>query len=197
MAVAQPPDPLLMSEIEYLEFDTGHEIKHEYVNGHVIAMTGASWNHNVINGNLQATLNTQLTDRDCAAVSNDMRLKVQSNSVSFRYPDTMVICGKPDFANNRTDIVTNPAVIVEVLSPTTALQDHNQKLDEYIQIPSVQHYVLISQHSAKVEVYTRQNDGTWIYAQAKGLAATVELMAINCTLRLAKLYEKVKFEQSD
>ena len=70
-------------------------------------------------------------------------------------PEPLVVCGAPDFADNRTDTVTNPTVIVEVLSPSTALKDHNEKLDETIQIDSVQHYVLISQHDPKVEVYTR------------------------------------------
>jgi Uma2 family endonuclease len=196
MAASQPtqPEPILMSEAEYLAFEEGNDIKHEYVDGSVYAMTGAAWNHNLINGNTQTALNSQLADQPCAVVSSDMRLKVDSKTVSFRYPDTMVICGEPDFADGRRDTVTNPTTILEVLSASTALTDHNTKLDEYIQIESVQHYVLISQHAAKVEVYTRQSQGEWLYTQVKGLDASIELRAIGCTLSLAKLYEKVRFE---
>ena len=96
---------------------------------------------------------------------------------------------------DRRDTVTNPTVIVEVLSASTALTDHNAKLDEYIQIESVQNYLLISQHEAKVEIYTRQSDGQWLYSQAKGLDARVKLASIDCTVSLSKVYEKVEFEQ--
>lgn len=200
MVAAQPPqpdDPRRMSEAEYLAFDAHSDVKHEYVAGVVYAMTGAGWNHNIINGNTQTTLNNQLAEEPCSVVSNDMRLKVQSDAVSFRYPDTMVVCGEPEFDGDRTDTLTNPVVIVEVLSPSTALKDHNEKLDEYIQIETLQHYVLISQHEAKVEVYTRQNAGQWLYIQAKGLDATVALPAVDCTLHLATLYAKVRFDRDE
>ena len=198
MAVARPhePDPRQMSESDYLAFEETSTIKHEYVNGEVYAMTGAGWNHNLINGNTQTTLNSQLADKPCGVVSSDMRLKVESKSVSFRYPDTMVICGEPEFADDRTDTITNPIVIVEVLSPSTALKDRNEKLQEYISVSSVQEYVLISQHEAKVEVYTRQQSGTWLYTPLNGLDASIELTSIDCTLALAKLYAKVNFERS-
>ncbi|MEL6526871.1 MAG: Uma2 family endonuclease, partial [Chloroflexota bacterium] len=148
--------------------------------------------HNIINGNTQTSLNSQLADKPCSVVSSDMRLKVESKSVSFRYPDTMVICGEPAFVDGRTDTISNPTVIVEVLSPSTALKDHNEILDEYIKIDSVQVYVLISQHEAKLEVYTRQTVGEWTYKPIRGLDATVELPSIGCTLALSKLYDKTR-----
>lgn len=198
MVAVQPEqqEPLLMTEAEYLAFEETSEIKHEYVAGQVYAMTGAGWNHNLINGNTQATLNIQLADKSCFVMSSDLRLKVTSKKVSFRYPDTMVICGEPDFVEKRRDTVKNPTIIIEVLSPSTALTDHNEKLDEYIKIESVQAYVLISQHEAKVEVYTRDTAEEWRYIQKKGLDAGVELDSIGCTLALSKIYEKVDFEQS-
>jgi len=195
-AQSSQPEPLAMSEVDYLAFEARSEIKHEFVDGKVYAMTGASWNHSVINSNVQGMLNSQLADKSCRAVSSDMRVKVQSKTVSFRYPDTIVVCGEPIFADNRTDTLTNPAVIVEVLSPSTVLIDRNEKLDEYIQIDSVQHYVLIAQHTAKVEVYSRQSDGQWLYTQAKDPDATVELASIGGTLRLATLYDGVQFNDS-
>lgn len=198
MVAAEPhkQEPSHMTEAEYFEFEEKSEIKHEYSNGKVYAMAGAGWNHNLINGNTQTSLNSQLADKASAVVSSDMRLKVDSKSVSFRYPDTMVICGDPSFVDNRFDTVSNPTVIIEVLSPSTALKDHNEKLDEYIKIETVQDYVLISQHEAKVELYTRQAAGKWTYTQYKGMDANLELPSIACRLALSKLYEKVNFEQS-
>lgn len=194
MVIAHPEEqePRLMSEAEYLEFEEKSDIKHEYKAGKIYAMAGAGWNHNIINGNTQTSLNSQLVGKPCSAVSSDMRLKVVSKSVSFHYPDTMVICGEPEFVEGRSDTISNPTVIVEVLSPSTALKDHNEKLDEYIKIASVQEYVLISQHEAKLEIYTRQTFGEWLYRPIRGLNASIELTSIGCTLALAKLYDKTR-----
>lgn len=194
MAMAQPhsseQEPLRMTETEYLAFEEKSDVKHEFVAGKVYAMAGADWNHNIINGNIQTSLNTQLVSDPCAVVSSDMRLKVASKSVSFRYPDTMVICDEPDFVEDRSDTISNPTIIIEVLSPSTALKDHNQKLDEYIKIDSLQDYILISQHQAKIEVYTRHISGKWLYSQVKGLTSTLELSSIGCTISLSQLYAK-------
>jgi len=170
--------------------------KHEFVDGKVYTMAGAGVNHNIVNGNTQTALNSQLVGKACIVVSSDMRLKVESKSVSFCYPDTMVICGEVQLADDRSDTISNPTVIIEILSPSTALIDHNDKLDEYIKIDSVEEYVIVSQHEAKVERFMRQKSGDWLYTQAKGLDASLELPSIDCTLALSKLYEKVNFEQN-
>lgn len=192
--VAPSSDPEYISEAEYLAFERESDIKHEYVNGRIYAMTGASWKHNVINASIVTTLNSQLANKNYIAVSNDMRLKVESDKVSFRYPDTLVICGKPDLLDNRNDTVLNPTVVIEVLSPSTALKDHNEKLDEYLKIETVQDYVIVSQHELKIEVYTRQNDAKWIYAPVRGVESSISLESIECTLSLADIYAKVDFD---
>jgi Uma2 family endonuclease len=196
MVAVQPEHPPRMSESEYLRFEADSPIKHEYAAGQVYAMAGAGWNHNLINGNTQTVLNNHLAGKPCAVVSSDMRLKVTGKSVSYRYPDTMVICGEPQFAEKRSDTILNPTVIVEIVSPSTALTDHNEKLDEYLCIESLQEYVLIAQHEAKVEVYSRQYSGRWLYTPLKGLDATLELHSIGCVFPLQTLYAKVNFEQS-
>lgn len=197
MVAVQPEqqEPLLMTEAEYLEFEATSEIKHEFVAGKVFAMTGASWRHVIITQSTSAALYNQLVDKPCFTAANDLRVKVESKKVSFRYPDIMVICDEPDFVEKRTDTIKNPTAIVQVLSPATALTDHNEKLDEYIKIDSVQAYVLISQHEAKVQVYARQTADEWRYTQTNGLDGVVELTSIGCTLALSKLYEKVNFEE--
>lgn len=192
MVAAQPQEPLYMSEAQYLALEEQSDIKHEYVDGQIFAMAGTGWNHNIINGNVQTSLNNQLAGKGCSAVSSDMRLKVESKKVSFRYPDTMVICGEPEFVDERSDTISNPTVIIEVLSPSTALKDHNEKLHEYTKIESVQEYVLISQHEVKVERYLRQSDGNWLYTLLSGLSASIELPSIDCSLDLAKVYDKTR-----
>lgn len=127
--VAAQQEPLYMTEAEYLEFEEKSEIKHEYVNGKVYAMAGASLVHTVICHNTANALEEKIGDKPCLIVSRDLRLKVFSK-VSFRYPDVMVICDEPQYVDNRVDTIANPIVVIEVLSPSTALVDRNEKLDE-------------------------------------------------------------------
>lgn len=190
VAVSPQPEPLRMTEAEYLEFDAASEIKHEFVNGEVFAMTGGSLKNNVICMNAGTTLNNQLENKDCIVSTSDTRVKVASK-VSYRYPDVTVICGEPQFVDDRVDTISNPIVLIEVLSPSTALVDHNQKLDEYILINSLQEYVIISQNEAKAERYLRQVSGDWLYTQVTGLEGQINLPSIDCALSLADIYRKV------
>lgn len=187
----QDQEPLLMSEAEYLEFEEKSETKHEYVDGKVYAMAGAGWNHNVITQSTSTTLDVQLLNTPCVVVSSDLRLKVESKKVSFRYPDVMVVCGEPQFVENRVDTINNPTVIVEVLSSSTAFEDHNVKLEEYMRIDTVQEYVLISQDEAKIVRFKRHSSSEWLYLKVTGLDNSLELPSINCKLDLATVYKKV------
>lgn len=190
------PQHQLVSEEDYLAAEDASDLRHEYANGQVIAMTGASWAHNLICVNTSTTLNVQLADKDCRVTSNDLRLQVVSRH-SYRYPDVMVICGDPEFMPGRTDTIRNPSVILEVLSDSTALIDRNEKLDEYMLITSVQEYVLISQHEAKIARYLRQDTGDWLYTQVTGRASQMDLSSICCVLKLADVYKKVALDEQD
>ena len=192
VATQSQPDPLHMSEAEYLAFEDSSAIKHEFVAGKVYAMTGASLTHNLICQNTATTLSTQLDDTPCLVVANDLRLKVDSK-VAFRYPDVMVICDTPQYVDDRVDTIHNPQVIIEVLSPSTALTDRNDKLQEYMKLESVQEYVLIAQHTAQIERYTRQSSGEWLYKSVSGVDNIIDLRSINCVLALATVYKKVDF----
>jgi Uma2 family endonuclease len=190
VATPQEQAPMRMTEAEYLEFEQNSDLKHEFVDGKVYAMTGGSVRQNVICLNVGTTLNVQLADKDCIVSSPDTRVKVRSR-ISYRYPDVTVICGQVEYAENRVDTITNPIVLIEVLSPGTAVVDHNQKLDEYIQINSLQEYVIISQNDAKIERYLRQESGDWLYTQMTGLDAVLDLPSIGCKLALADVYRKL------
>ncbi len=193
MSALPQPEPSVVTETEYLEFECASELKYEYVDGDIVAMTGASWNHNVICVNTSTSLNNQLVDKPCMITANDLRLKI-ATARSYRYPDVMVVCGEPSFVDERVDIIDNPIVVVEVLSDSTALVDRNEKLHEYLQLASLQEYVIVSQYVPKIERYLRQDSGDWLYTQVTDMNSSVNLPSINCKLTLADMYRKVSFD---
>lgn len=193
---ALPNPSIKMTESEYLEFERQSEIHHEFVNGDVFAMAGASWNHSIIVSNLTASLNGQLMESPCIVVATDMRLHVDS-AKSYRYPDVLVVCDPPQFRDDRSDIITNPTVLIEVLSPSTALTDYNQKLREYRQIESAHEYLLVSQDTMRIERYIRHDDEEWMYTDVVGIQSAIELPSIHCVLRLEDVYRKVVFDTKD
>ncbi len=109
-----------MTEAEYLAFEAESEFKHEFSRGNVYAMTGASLRHGIITVNVSTHLNNQLADRDCTVTSPDVRVYIASKQ-AYRYPDVTIFCGDPVYIEGRTDTITNPVMLVEVLSPGTAL----------------------------------------------------------------------------
>ena len=155
------PESLRMTEPEYLEFERENESKHEYFCGEVFAMARASANHTLICSYVASALIVALGDKPCAVYQNDMRVKVSATGL-FTYPDVSVVCGDPQFADDIFDTLLNPIVLIEVLSPSTEAHDRGKKFQDYRQIPSLQEYLLISQDSARIERYLRQNDKTWI-----------------------------------
>jgi Uma2 family endonuclease len=185
-----------MTEAEYLEFERRSDMKHEYASGDVLAMTGASWNHNVICQNTATSLGSQLADRDCTVVSSDMRVQIAA-ARAYRYPDVIVVCGQPQFMDDRMDTIRNPVILIEVLSPSTALVDRNEKLREYRQLSSLQEYLLISQNEPRIERFLRQDADNWLYTEVVGLDESISLPSVTCTLALSEVYKKVAFESTD
>lgn len=183
-----------MTEAEYLAFNADSETKHEFSAGQVYAMTGGSVRHGIITMNVGTHLNNQLGDRDCTVTSSDVRVYIASKS-AYRYPDVTVFCGQPEYVEGRNDTITNPVVLVEVLSPSTALLDRNEKLTEYTQIDRLQAYLLVSQQEPRIERYMRHGTGEWLYTIANGLDEFIALPTLQCTLELSKIYQKVTFDE--
>ncbi len=196
MYAAQPEESIPMTEAEYLTFEAASEFKYEYSQGRIYAMTGGSVRHSVITMNIGTQLNNQLGDRNCTVTSPDVRIYIASKR-AYRYPDVMVFCGDPAYVGGRTDTIMNPVVLVEVLSPSTVLLDRNDKLMEYTLIETVQAYLLVSQHEPRIERYIRHESGEWLYSSVTGLDSEVALPAIDCTLALSKVYQKVTFDPSE
>lgn len=195
MYAERADEPTLMSEVEYLAFADVQEIRYEYRQGQIYAMTGASVRHGVITVNVSTQLNLQLADRDCTVTSSDTRIHIAARR-SYRYPDVTVFCGEPAYLEGRRDTIINPALIVEVLSPATALRDRNDKLLEYTQIETLHAYLLVAQDEARVERYLRQESGDWLYTVVRGLDESIALPTLGCTLALADIYRKVDWDQA-
>ena len=175
---------------QYLELDRKAEGRSEYVNGEILAMAGASREHNLIVTNLVREISLALRGQPCETYSNDMRVRV--NLTRYTYPDVVVTCGQPQFIDGQLDTLKNPTVIAEVLSPTTESDDRSWKFAHYRRLEALMDYVMLSQFQPFVEHYTRQDD-QWVLTEVVGLGAVLRLPSLGCELPLSAVYERVEF----
>jgi len=192
MSALPATDIETMSEAEYLAFERASEIKHEYFGGHVYAMSGASEPHNLIAGNTLASLHVQLRGRGCKVYPSDMKVRTPATR-SYAYPDITVVCGEAKFDDDQRDILVNPTVIIEILSPSTEKYDRGLKFQHYRELGSLQEYILIAQDSPHIERFLRQDGGLWQFSDVTGTDAKIDLSSIDCTLHLSDVYEQVDF----
>jgi Uma2 family endonuclease len=188
------PKPSLTPE-QYLEWERQAETKSEYYNGEVFAMAGGSPEHSRIAANVTGALWPQLSESPCDLYNSDLRVGVGANGQSYTYPDVTVVCGEAEFADAEKDVLLNPTVIVEVLSPGTEAWDRGGKFERYQQIAALQEYVLIAQDRPRVERYARQAAGEWLLTVTTGLDSRLSLPAIGSELKLADVYRKVTFPE--
>jgi len=174
---------------QYLKIERTSERKSEYLNGEIFAMGGASPRHVLIVTNIVRELSSQLKDRPCSVFSTDLRLRVSPEGL-YTYPDVVVLCGPPQFSDSRRDTLTNPTLIVEVLSKSTKDYDRGEKFEQYRTIESFKEYLLIAQDRPHVEHHVRQAGNTWLLSETSKPDDTVFLTAIACQLQLKEVYEK-------
>ncbi len=181
---------------QYLEIERKAEFKSEFYRGEMFAMSGASRQHNRISSNLNGELHNRLRDSPCETYGSDMRVRVSKTGL-YTYPDLSITCDNPQFADDQVDTLLTPKVLFEILSDSTEKYDRSTKMSHYMQIDSLQEYVLVSQSEPRVEVYQRSSDGTWIYRQARDLAASITLESVGITLPLSEIYLRVEFPGPD
>ena len=181
---------------QYLERERKAEYRSEYFDGKLFAKTGSSENHNLIVGNIAAGIHRQFRKRNCEVYAIDMRLKVSEIS-SYFYPDIVAVCGKPEFEDNEEDILLNPIVIIEVLSPSTENYDRGTKFEHYQTISSLSDYILVAQDKIHVEHYVRQSDRSWLFSGYKSAKDKFQIDSIGCEVSVAEIYEKVEMEESN
>ena len=190
---------------EYIAFERkalpdAEIIRHEYINGELIAMSGASRAHNLITINLATALHSRLRNSRCETYANDMRVSAPTTT-SYFYPDIVVVCEEPRFEDDVFDILLNPIILVEVLSPSTEVYDRREKFAHYRQLPSLQEYILVAQDQVRVEHYRRREEqGTapvsgkdWIFTDFQVLDEILPLTSIQRELPLREIYERVTF----
>ena len=189
--MAAHPQPKFTEE-QYLALERAADYKSEFVGGFIYAMAGATLEHVAITANVVIALGSQLRGTPCRAFSADLRVRVAPTGM-YTYPDVLVLCGEPEFHDGRRDTVTNPTLIVEVLSPSTEAYDRGDKFAHYRTVETLREYVLVSQDRRRVERYLRQSDGEeWRYRAVEGVEAELPLESVNAVLRLFDVYDRIE-----
>ena len=179
-----------ISPQQYLEIERAAETKHEYINGEVLAMAGASTTHVRLVGATMSLLYQQLRGKSCEPMMSDHRIFIASGL--YAYPDVFVVCN-PEYADEAFDTIINPSVIIEVLSPSTERYDRAEKFAHYQQLAALHDYLLISQHAMRVEHYARQSDSSWLLRVYENPSDIAQLSGAPATLLLSDIYERVQF----
>jgi Uma2 family endonuclease len=188
--MALSPTVSYLTPEEYLALERQAEYKSEYFDGEIIPMVGASRKHNLISMNVAASLHAQLLEEPCEVYASDMRVGVGSRNV-YTYPDVVVVCGEVQLADEHSDTLLNPTVIVEVLSASTQGYDRGLKFEHYRKLDSLREYLLIAQDKVHVEHFVRQPDDQWLLSETNNLRGTIHLPFINCALILTDIYRRV------
>lgn len=172
------------TEDEYFEFERTSFGRWEYVRGEIRAMSGGTADHNTISSNLVGTLRAALLPKGCRVFGSDMKVHTRADVNTL--PDVSVVCGSLGFHRGRKDIITNPILIVEVLSDSTEAYDQGEKFRYYQTIPTLTDYLLVAQDEARVQLYTRHDDH-WDYRDLSGLSSAVHLPSVEATLALSDI----------
>lgn len=188
---AQPK--LKYSLDEYLELDRNSEERLEFWDGEIFNMSGVSRNHGLVEMNISIFLGARLMAKGCQLLPANIRIKVPSMP-PYRYGDLSALCGQPKFEKiGGVDALTNPSLIIEVLSDSTEAYDRGDKFTHYKSIPAFSEYLLIAQHRPHVSQFIKQSDGSWIYREFNLLADTVKLETTQCDLSLKEIYQNISF----
>lgn len=179
---------------EYFVIEDESELRNEYVRGQVYPKDGETRQHSQLGFRISGLIYSQLKDSSCGGYSNSLRLSV--NDTAFVYPDFTVVCGQAHISENVPDTLTNPTMIVEIMSDSSRYYDRYIKAELYLSITSVEIYLIIDATKHEVALYTRQDNG-WLIQFYTGLAAVVPLDAINAQLKLSALYKTIQFPEDE
>ena len=179
-----------MTPQQYAAWEREQPVRHEYFAGEVFAQAGGTRRHSLIAANVLGELRQLLKGRDCESHGSDMRVHIQATGYQA-YPDVSVVC--PPVEGESEEVISNPVLLVEVLSPSTADFDRGSKFGHYRQIPSLQEYLVFWQDEPHVEQHTRRADGLWVLRELVGINQTLQLTSLGHPLRLRDVYDKVEF----
>ncbi len=183
------PQPAInyLTEKEYLAFERSALDKHEYYQGEIFAMSGASFKHNLIESNFRSALNSFLKVKKCREFGSNLRVHIPANTL-FTYSDILVICNEPNFIDDEFDTITNPSLIIEILSPSIA-NYRCAKFELYRDIDTLNEYVLIDSKSIYVVVYSKNANNTWTLSETKIADDTINPPSIDFIITVAEIYD--------
>jgi Uma2 family endonuclease len=177
---------------EYLQMEVQSDIRHEFRDGEIIQMTGGTPNHNRITLNIASALHFAFKGKSYEAFVTDQRLWIPEQQI-YTYPDVIVIQGELEFQEGRKDTITNPLLIVEVLSKSTQTYDRGDKFAAYRTIPSFQEYLLVDQYGSSIEHYLKASPKKWSFQEYDQTDTVVKLETIGLEIEIAEIYDKVTF----
>lgn len=175
-----------LSPQEYLAFERRSEERHEYADGTVFTRPSGTVEHAAITAAIIAELGSALFGKGCRVLTSDMRIHIPTTG-RYVYPDGSIVCGRPEFLDDQRDTLLNPRLVLEVLSDSTEAYDRGDKFAQYRTIPSFQEYVLASQKEPRLEVFTRQPDGSWLL-RIYGPGERAVLSSAGCSLEVDRVY---------
>lgn len=182
---------------EYAELEKNSEEKLEFFEGNVWSMAGASERHEDIISNTITELKTKLRGRGCKVYGSNLRVKVPIYP-PYRYPDVTAVCDERTFENFfGLDVLVNPSLIVEVLSPSTEAFDLNAKFTYYKSIESLTEYMLVAQEFPHVTLYTKQTEEVWLHREYNSLDAKIYLSSLDCEISMSEIYLDIEFDESN
>jgi Uma2 family endonuclease len=176
---------------EYLKFERSSEFRHEYVFGEIVEMVAGTYAHGLIGANVIAAFANHLPKGPCRVVASSARVMLHRDLL-YSYPDATVVCGKPEFLDPEADTLTNPKLIVEVLSPTTRNYDLGDKTRMYWQIPSLTDLLVIEQDKVWIEYWSREPGGKWDRKLANDPGDVLKIDSLDCGLPVAEIYSGVE-----
>jgi Uma2 family endonuclease len=203
MGLAKLKSEVIYSTAEYLEFERNSTERHGFIDGEIFAMAGESPKHSIVKTNLIGEMVYQLKGKICQAFSPNMKVQsghyIKQKKTSkglFSYLDLTVVCGEPKFLDENSDVLINPKVIFEILSPATEAFDRGEKFSRYRAWNlTLTDYVLIWQDVPAVEHFQRQDNNHWLLTIVEGLESILEIASIECSIKLVDLYDRIDFEQ--
>ncbi len=187
----------LYSPEEYLELERRAQTRHEFVDGTIYAMAGESLSHSQICINLAREVSLKLKGTSCQALSPNMKVRAESKGM-YAYPDLTIVCGEPVFHDKQRDVLLNPKVIIEVLSPSTERYDQTKKFFRCRkELSSLSDYILIYQDAPFIEHHEKQPDGRWTHDAADGIDDVLRIVSIEIELSLREIYDRVEFKEEN
>lgn len=194
MGLAKVKTKALCAPEDYLRFERESTERHEFLDGEIYQMAGESLAHSRVCVNLAGEVRNELKGKSCEPLSPNMKVRTSTANL-FSYPDLTIVCGAPVFHDAKKDVLTNPKVIFEVLSPSTAEYDRTTKFQRYrMGNETLTDYILVSQDKPFVEHFTKEQNGNWLYRSHAEMSDVLKIKTVGCEINLAEIYDRVEFE---